>query len=114
MTTPYTDPGARLDVALLGPAQFNTTGVVGNQLQFTGRVALLGYCLVSGGAAAILDIYDGTNQQGLLVAAENIPASSSRTEWFGPQGIEMTRGIFTTLSGAGAVFILYFQVLPQD
>lgn len=115
MTSPYTDPAGRLDVAQLGPVQYSGSQAAGQAPQaITGRLALMGYSLVTGAAAGALQIGDGTASATLMVAGESLPASSSVTRWFGPQGIELTRGLTTLVTGANTIAVVYYQFLPQD
>jgi hypothetical protein len=115
MTTPYTDPAGQLSVAQLGPAQFSGSQAAGQAPgSITGRLALLGYSLTTGAAAGALQIGDGTASASLMVAGEQLPASSSVTRWFGPQGIELTRGLTAVITGANTLVQVYYQFLPQD
>jgi len=102
-------------VASLGPAQYNASPAAGQPPGlFTGRCALLGYSAQAGAAAGSIALYDATQQAGLAVAGEALAATSSVTRWFGPQGIEMPRGLLTVLTGANTTATVYYQVLPQD
>jgi hypothetical protein len=115
MTTPGAGTSEAIDVASLGPAQ-----VMGSQAPgvapspITGRFALLGYSLVTGAAAGALQIGDGTASASLMTAGEQLLATSSVTRWFGPQGIELTRGITVIITGANTTVQVYYVTLPQD
>lgn len=115
MTTPYDGPGAAVVVAALGPAQYTQLpGGIANTLVFTGHCALLGYSVSAGAAAGSIVVSDATAEQGLGVASEQLAANSSQTRWFGPQGIDCTRGLYVQTGGANTITSVYYQPLPDD
>lgn len=81
------------------------------------EVYLYGYSIyeTSGAASAQLNIYNGVDNTGLLVCPILLAKSQSAEDWFGPQGIELDVGLFTSvISGAvnGSLFV-HFPHLAQ-
>lgn len=74
-------------------------------MTITGYVVLMGFAVKesTGTAAAEVDIYNGTNNQGLLVLPATLTASQSTSEWYGPNGLEMSEGIYSVVSSGSAV-----------
>lgn len=70
----------------------------------TGYAVLMGYSVKesTGSASAELDVYNSTAATGLLVIPMTLTAGQSAEDWFGPQGLEMSVGIFCNVA-SGAV-----------
>lgn len=85
----------------------------------SGRGVLTGWALkeTTGAAAATLNIWDGTDNRGLLLAPVNLAANESNREWFSDWGIAFSRGIFVevlTGSVSGAVWVIPQELIPVD
>lgn len=85
------------------------SGLAGKNLSASnGR--LMGYTLreTTGAATATMYLRDGTDNTGDMLAAIQLAAGESRTDWFGPGGVNFGLGLFWDLvagSVEGSVFI---------
>jgi hypothetical protein len=63
-------------------------------------VDLYGWSLrnMSGAAAAVIDIYDGTDASGIPVFPLVIPANVTAEAWFGPNGVHMKNGVYANVT----------------
>lgn len=75
----------------------------------TGYVVLMGFAVKesSGTAAAEVDIYNGTDNKGLLTLPVTLTASQSTSEWYGPNGLEMSEGLFVVIASGAATGTLW-------
>lgn len=82
---------ADLQATLTAALASNTTDVAATGAAGT----LFGYSIhESAGAAANLVFRDGTNNSGGAVSYVSLSANESVRDWFGPQGIKITTGIW--------------------
>lgn len=90
-----------------------TTGTI----LISGRGVLTGWALkeTTGAAVATLNIWDGTDNRGLLLAPVNLAANESTRDWFSDWGIAFSRGLFVeVLSGSvsGALWVIPQELVP--
>lgn len=63
---------------------------------------LLGFSVEeTAGATAVIRFHSGTTSAGPRLAVVRLTANASVTEWFGPQGIPATNGIFLDVVSGG-------------
>lgn len=82
----------------------------GSQVSIGGNHLIMGWSLreTTGAAGAVVDIFDGQDATGQILATLSLVASESTRDWLGPDGIETDIGVFVRVnSGAvsGAVWI---------
>jgi hypothetical protein len=100
--TPFAPAPVSPPAAVLADLPAGTT----DQLVWSGPTRLLGWSVSEeAGAAAKLIIRDGNGTGAPLVGVVSLAAGESNREWFGPDGINITTGIYvdrisgTTLGG---------------
>jgi hypothetical protein len=98
----------------LSPA--DTTGQLTATTQIkTAPCRIMGFQLNAGSGTTTLTIYDsataGTGASGMLDQHVLAANANSIDQWWGPQGLMCNNGIYATLSGSGASFILYSSIL---
>lgn len=82
----------------------------GSQVPYGGNGLVMGWSLLetTGAAAAVVELYDGQDAGGQLVAAISLSPGQSTRDWLGPSGIETDIGLFVrVVSGTvrGAVWV---------
>lgn len=82
--------------------------------QIAGLVILMGYSVkeTTGAASAEIDLFDGTDNRGILAIPVTLGSGQSTEDWFGTQGLWFRNGIFgSVISGsvAGSMFVAYPQ-----
>lgn len=91
-----------------------TTGIILIQ----GRGVLTGWAVkeTTGAAPAVLNVWDGTDNRGLLLAPVNLASNESNREWFSDWGVAFSRGLFvevTSGSVSGALWIIPQELVPM-
>lgn len=92
-----------------------TTGII----VISGRGVLTGWAVkeTGGAAPAVANVWDGTDNRGLLIAPINLAANESNREWFSDWGIAFSRGLFvevTAGSVSGALWVIPQELIPVD
>lgn len=92
-----------------------TTGLIVVQ----GLGAVKGWALkeTTGAAPAVANLWDGTANNGLLIAPINLAANESTRDWFGELGVSFVRGLFvevTSGSVSGALWVIPQEFLTVD
>ena len=74
----------------------NADAVTGDELTITGKGVYIGFSFreTSGSATATIRVYDGTTAAGTLLDTIQLTAAESAREWYGPQGIRFTSGLY--------------------
>lgn len=85
----------------------------------SGRGVLKGWSLreTTGAAVAAVNIWDGTNNAGLILAAITLPSGGSEPVWLGELGLSFTRGLFVEVvagSVRGALWGIPQEILTVD
>lgn len=86
-----------------------TTGAPGRNPASAASGRLLGYSFAAGSDAAAVQVLDGVDDAGDLLACEAIAADGSITRWFGPGGIGFLNGCYINVTAGeltGAVWLL--------
>ena len=86
-----------------------TVPATGSQVAYGGRSLIMGWSLLetTGTAAATVEIWDGQDATGQLIAAISLDPGESTRDWLGPEGIETDIGLFVRVIGGsvrGAVW----------
>lgn len=69
------------------------------KLPYSGLGVLLGYSIaVPGVTAGSVQLFDGQDASGQLLAVEGIAAGASITKWFGPAGIVISSGLAAAIT----------------
>lgn len=72
--------------------------------------ALVGYSIrESAGAAAVVNLRDGPDAAGQLVATVALAANAAETVWFGPGGLNLANGLFVEIATGAAVGAVYLR-----
>lgn len=73
-----------------------------------GAGSLVGYSIAGGAAGATVYLRDGVDADGALVATFTLAADESTSAWFGPGGLNLSRGLFVDVAAGsieGAVYL---------
>lgn len=72
-------------------------------IAYTGRGVLFGWSLTNTDAVNpnSVQLFDGSNANGSLIASDTLPLTSSDVRWLGLPGIRIDRGLFVTGSSTG-------------
>lgn len=94
------------------PAQyvFNNFGTGAIWDAVSGGCVLLGlnYINNNAGAAAVPVVFDGLSQtESPIILQLGVPASNGQIFWFGPDGIQMQRGISVFINNADGAAVFY-------
>lgn len=76
----------------------------------------MGLQLTAGSSTTTLNVYDvavSTATANINVVDQHIIAGNNNSigQWFGPNGIDCTHGIYFSLAGTGAVVIIYYSLM---
>jgi len=76
---------------------------------------LMGWCITetSGSTKAEVDIYDGTDTNGQLVAPIGLPAGTCNVQRFPGKGIWLRNGLFSTVASGTVKGALYVVACPD-
>lgn len=90
-----------------------TTGV-GGVIVVQGRGVLKGWAFreTTGAAVATLNLWDGTNNAGLLLSPLGLASAGHESIWLGEQGVSYTRGLFIEVTAGSVIGALW--VMPQE
>lgn len=79
------------------------------------KVHLFGYALKenTGTAGGEVDLYDGTDNKGLLAHPIGLSAGQTNRDWFGSNGLLFRNGMFVVITGSisGSLFVHLPDVL---
>lgn len=78
-----------------------------------GRLLLMGFGVKesTGAAAAEVDLFDGKDVTGQLVAPVTLTAGQGRTDYYGPGGVLLERGYFPNLLAGAVTGAVYLKFL---
>lgn len=80
----------------------------------SGRGVLKGWGFreTTGAAVATLNVWDGTANNGLLIAPLSLASAGHEAIWLGELGVSFTRGLFVEVTAGSIVGALW--VVPQE
>jgi hypothetical protein len=64
---------------------------------------------VSTSTAADIDLYDGTDTSGVAALPIQIPASTTDTKWFGPNGVRFHNAVFANVTTGEVEGSLFYR-----
>ena len=93
----------------------NSTGQLSASTQIkTVPCRLMGFQLNAGSGTTTLTVYDSSvaTSAAASMMDQHVLAANNNSidQWWGPQGLTCNNGIYATLAGSGASFILYYSL----
>lgn len=95
------------------------TSAVGGTILVSGRGVLKGWAFRETTAAAVAtaNLWDGTANNGLMLAPLALASGGKDTDWLGELGVSFTRGLFLEITAGsiiGTVWMIPQEILTVD
>jgi len=80
-----------------------------NEAIFNNSAFITGITLVAGNAAATITLDDSTDGSGSDLAGIKVVANDSKHFAYGEKGVKFDTGVYSTITGSGAVAFIYYR-----